>query len=288
MASALIFFVKEEQRSQYSGRPPGGLGAQSRAQLSKVLRASDGTLSPRQVAEILDLPPGKAARLLSRWAAQGWVARVRRGLYVPVPLEGRAGDAALEDPWLVAERLFSPCYIGGWSAAEHWGLTEQIFRSTLVLTVRKPRDRSPTLKGARFQLRTVNAQSLFGLKAVWRGRVKVSVSDPARTVVDMLVDPRLGGGLRGTVDTFRAFLDSKEWRDVASLVRYARRLGNGAVIKRMGFLLETYAPEEAEAIAGCRAHLSKGNARLDPGVPARRLVTAWRLWVPDSFVKARR
>lgn len=280
--------MTEEQRHQYSSRPAGGLGAQSRALLSKVLRASAGTLSPAQVAEILELPRGKAARLLSRWAAQGWVARVQRGLYVPVPLEGQAGDAALEDPWLVAERLFSPCYIGGWSAAEHWGLTEQIFRSVLVLTVRRPRNRAPVLMGTRFQLRTVDERNLFGLQTVWRGRVKVSVSDPARTVADMLVDPAMGGGLRGTVDVLRAFLGSREWRDIALLLQYATRLGNGAVIKRLGFLLETYAPEESEAIAVCRASLSKGNARLDPGVPARRLVTAWRLWVPDSLMEARR
>jgi hypothetical protein len=31
--------------------------------------------------------------------------------------------------WLVAHKLFSPCYIGGWIAAHHWGLTEQIFNS---------------------------------------------------------------------------------------------------------------------------------------------------------------
>ena len=275
----------EQRRSQYTSLPTGGLSPQSRAQLTRILRQTAGTVSPAEVAKILGLPAGKAARLLSRWAAQGWVARVQRGLYVPVPLDSDTTDVALEDPWIVAERLFAPCYIGGWSAAEHWGLTEQIFRSVLVLTVRRPRNRTPEFKGTKFQLRTVNPRHLFGLKTIWRGRAKVKVSDPARTVVDMLDDPALGGGLRGTVDVFRAFLESKELRDIGRLCEYADRLNNGAVMKRLGFLLETFAADEGEAIARCRQRLSKGNVRLDPALPSRRLVTSWRLWVPESWRK---
>jgi len=74
------------------------------------------------------------------------MSRVRRGLYVSVPLESRTADMPLEDPWLVADRLFSPCYIGGWSAAEYFGLTEQIFSTIIVMTVQKPRSRRPDIK----------------------------------------------------------------------------------------------------------------------------------------------
>ena len=58
-----------------------------------------------------------------------WVAR---GLYGPVPLEPERSDLLLEDSWPVAIGLYSPCCIGGWSAAEHWDLTEQIFRTAVV------------------------------------------------------------------------------------------------------------------------------------------------------------
>jgi len=42
---------------------------------------------------------------------------------------------------------------------------------------------------------------MFGLKSVWRGQVKVSVSDSTRTILDMLNDPRLGkkSGLLGLI-----------------------------------------------------------------------------------------
>ena len=275
--------MRELQRSIYTAIGAKGLSGQARAQLAELLRRSAGTVSPAQAARILQLPPDKTAKLLARWASQGWLARVRRGLYVPVPLEAQTPDVALEDAWLVAERLFAPCYIGGWSAAEQWGLTEQIFRTLMVFTTRKPRDRAPVLRRTSFQLRTVREQALFGLKPVWRGQVRVNVSDPSRTLADLLADPALGGGLRAMVDVLRAYLDSKEFRNLKLLLEYAERLENGAVFKRLGYLLERYAPIETDAIAFCRARLSQGNAKLDPVLPPKKLATAWRLWLPEGW-----
>lgn len=278
--------MSELKRSTYTDTGSKGLGWQSRARLGELLRRSTGTVSPEQAARLLNLPQDQAAKLLSRWASQGWLARVRRGLYVPVPLEAQSPDVALEDAWLVAERLFAPCYIGGWSAAEHWGLTEQIFRTLMIFTTRKLRDRAPVLRGTSFQLRSVREQALFGLKPVWRGQVRVNVSDPSRTLVDLLADPALGGGLRATVDVLRTYLDSKEFRNLKLLLEYVQRLGNGAVFKRLGYLLERYAPSETDAIARCRARLSQGNAKLDPALPPKKLATAWRLWLPEGWERA--
>ena len=88
------------------------------------------------VEETLAIPRVNAAKLLARWAAQGWLQRVRRGIYVAVPLESQRADSQPEDSWIIAEAAFSPCYISGWSAAEHWGLTEQVFRTVLFCVMR--------------------------------------------------------------------------------------------------------------------------------------------------------
>jgi predicted transcriptional regulator of viral defense system len=261
-----------------------GLGKADRERLSAVLRGTKGTISVAEAAEILDMPGSGAAKLLSRWAKKGWLARVRRGLYVSVPLESETADVPLEDAWVIAEKLFGPCYIGGWSAAEYWDLTEQIFRTLIVLTTQRPRDRKPTIKGTAFWLRTVPDSAMFGLRAVWRGPVKVNVSDATRTVLDLLGDPQLGGGLRSTVDMFRNYLNSEK-KDLKLLLEYAGQLGNGAVFKRLGFLLEQYAENEQDVIDSCYEKLTAGNTKLDPAVKAERLITRWRLWVPERWAK---
>lgn len=264
-----------------------GLGKADRERLAAVIRGTKGTISVAEATGILEVSRVDAAKMLSRWAAKGWLSRVKRGLYVPVPLESRTADIPLEEPWIIAERLYSPCYIGGWSAAEYWDLTEQIFRTVLVMTTQKPRDRSPDIKGTRFLLRSMSEKALFGLKTVWRGQVKVPVSDSTRTVLDMLNDPRLGGGLRPAVDVFTSYLKSEN-RDLTLLIEYGDRLGKGAVFKRLGFLLERLAPEEQEILAACRARLTKGNAKLDPALATDKLVTRWRLWVPETWIKEKR
>lgn len=256
-----------------------GLGKKDRERLASVIRETKGTISVGEAAGILEVSSVDASKMLSRWCRKGWLSRLRQGYYIPVPLESRTADIAIEDPWIIAERLYSPCYIGGWSAAEYWDYTEQIFRTIVVVTSQKPRDRTPNLKGTDFLIRTVSEKALFGLKSVWRGQVKVSISDATRTILDMLNDPEMGGGIRSTADMFNNYLNSEN-KNIVMLIEYAKKLGNGAVFKRLGFLLERFAPKEQAAIADCKSRLTKGNVKLDPKLPTEKLVTRWRLWVP--------
>lgn len=265
-------------------KPLAGIGKKDRERLSAVLRVAKGAVSVDEAAKTLGLSNAAAAKMLARWAQQGWLSRVRRGLYVPVPLESRTADVPLEDAWIIAFRLYSPCYIAGWSAAEYWDLTEQIFRTVVVMTTQRPRERTPNIKGTAFLIRTIAAGALFGLKPVWRGNVKVDVSDPSRTVLDMLSDPKLGGGIRSTADMFANYLGSDK-KNLALLLDYASQLGNGAVFKRLGYFLERLSPDDEAAIAQCRESLTTGNAKLDPQLPADKLITRWRLWVPSQWTK---
>ena len=263
---------------------PAGLSATSRSQLSKLLRDSPPVVTPGDAASVLGLTPSTAARRLAAWSRAGWLARVRRGAYVPVPIESESANVALDDPWSVATAMFAPCYVGGWSAAEHWGLTEQIFRSLCVMTATRPRDRRPVLRQARFELHTVPAAHFIGLKSVWRGGTRVQVSDPARTLIDMLAAPALGGGIRHVAEMLASLLREQP-KEFAKLGGYASKLGIGSVYKRLGYLLERDHPGQGVLIGACRANLSAGYAKLDPALPADRLATAWRVWVPASELR---
>jgi predicted transcriptional regulator of viral defense system len=263
-----------------------GIGKTDRERIAAILRASKGTISVDEAAGVLGASTSDAAKMLARWTKNGWMTRIRRGLYVPVPLESRTTDMVLEDPWIVAERLFTPCYIGGWSAAEYLDLTEQIFNTVVVMTVQKPRDRRPSIKGTAFWLRTMPEKAMFGLKPVWRGQVKVQISDPSRTLVDMLSAPALGGGIRSVSDMLSTYLQSGN-KNLELMIKYAQQLGNGAVFKRLGFLLELLASDETTIMDLCREKMTSGNANLDPGLSRDQLITRWRLWVPESWGQKR-
>jgi predicted transcriptional regulator of viral defense system len=259
-----------------------GIGKTDRERIAAIIRGTKGTVSVGEVASILNVASTDAAKMLSRWSKKGWMSRIRQGLYVAVPLESRTADVPLEDPWLIADRLFSPCYIGGWSAAEYFDLTEQIFSTVMIMTVQKPRDRRPIIKGTKFMLRTISAKAMFGLKPIWRGQVRISVSDPTRTLLDMLADPVFGGGIRSVKDMLVNYMRSEN-KNLKQFIEYGKQLGNGAVFKRLGFLLEKTSPDETEAIEQCRKMLTAGNAKLDPKLNNSKLITRWRLWVPENW-----
>jgi predicted transcriptional regulator of viral defense system len=139
-------------------------------------------------------------------------------------------------------------------------------------------------QGAIFVLQNVKPKRFFGLKTLWRGSVKVSISDPARTLVDMIATPDVGGGIDHVADSLSAYLATKT-ADRALLIRYANQFNNGVVFKRLGYLAETRLHDDKLA-AECRSRLTQGYARLDPALPRKKLSTAWRLWLPSAKKKA--
>lgn len=254
-----------------------------RPRLAAVLRASGDFINVESASKALGVPSADAVKVLARWNSQGWIKRVRRGLYVPVPLDTRTREQVLEDPWVLVPRLFGESYIGGWSAAEHWGLTEQLFRTVYVFTTQTVRTRQQTVEGTPFTLKHINPRLMFGTRPVWRGSTRVLVSTPARTLVDMLDDPATGGGMRHVADCLTAYIEQKS-NKLIELIELGDELGNGAVFKRLGFLLELQGADAA-LIEACRERMTTGLAQLDPALPCPRVITRWRLRVPATWSK---
>lgn len=255
-----------------------------RRRLSAVIRAAGDIIHIADAERALEIGHSEAAKLLSRWTGQGWLRRVGPGAYAPVELASLTSDRVLDDPWVLVPSLYGPAYIGGRTAAEHWDLTEQIFLDIVVMTARTVRGRNQQRHGANFTLKHVQRSTLFGTQTVWRGRTQVAVADVSRTVIDMLDDPELGGGVQHVADCVATYFNSKE-RDDDKLIGYAVRLDNGAVFKRLGFLAER-GSGSTELIGACKARLTHGNAKLDPAISCHRLNSRWRLLVPESWSRA--
>lgn len=194
------------------------------------------------------------------------------------PLDAAPGTVA-EDPWMLADTLYSPCYIGGWTAAGHWGLTEQLFRSTFVFTATHVRRREQTALGADFHLVRVSRRRVESVEPTWRGSVRVRVSSAVRTIVDALVNPTWMGGVRHAADVFLAYKES-EGANPAALAEELRRHGTGAAHKRAGWLATQLWPEASALLSRARLGRTTGTIKLDPAVARRgRMNKHWGLWV---------
>src|SRR5690606_26750147 len=142
----------ERNAIRISDGVPRGINAENRDRLTRLIREATGPFTATEAARILDLDLHRTRRFLAYMAARGWLARVQRGLYVAVPLDASEPTEWRADPWVVAAQVFAPCYIGGWSACEHWGLTEQLFRDVAVVSGRWTRKREPTVQGTTYRV----------------------------------------------------------------------------------------------------------------------------------------
>lgn len=269
-----------KRKSSDNKLPSNGLTAGLKAVLGKLSRgATQGLVSVEQTATFLRIPSRNAALLLGKLYRRGWLARVRRGLYYILPLETESSRQGIaSDPWVLASVAFSPCYIGGWSAAEYWGLTEQLFRSTFVATGWSARQKTMNLLNTEFFLVRVSKDRLRNSTDIWRGTSKVAVSDREQTIVDGLLNPTWVGGMRHLIDILRNYGDSSE-RNLDKLLSDAKRVGKGSALKRLGYLAEKLWPEEKRLIRAARAGVSKGFIKLDPSVKSRgKFVRRWGLW----------
>lgn len=264
----------------------GGISRANRELLAVLHRSFGAPFTVAEAASALGIDSDAARELLGYLFRRGWLARVRQGLYLAVPLGASTPGEWVEDPWIVAAKVFAPCYIGGWSAAEHWGLTEQVFRDVVVMTTQQTRRRDHILQDVPFVVTHRAEEKVFGLRQVWHREVRVRVSDPSRTLIDVLDDPSIGGGIRHVAAVVQEYLGS-DHRDDGQLVRYGDRLGNRSVFKRLGWIAELLGVD-GPLIAACADRRSSGLTRLDPTVDAPgRIVRRWGLRVNVELAERR-
>jgi predicted transcriptional regulator of viral defense system len=262
------------------GEELAGLSSQERELLQHFTATEQTTVGLDDILALHQYPRAAANKILSRLTRKGWLHRLKRGIYVIVPVSSPTSKPAIENAWPLAMQLFKPAFISGWSAAEHWGLTEQIFNTVALVTTTPQRSAVHKIGGVKFQTKVVPKKRFFGSKTEWFGSREVQIADPSRMVVDILDTPAFGGGGRHTVDIVRKYLGTNFFSPTL-LLEYAKRYGHGSIFKRLGFLAEeSKVPVSDEWNSFCRTHMSKGITKLDPDSPAKgRIVTKWKLLI---------
>jgi len=261
-----------------------GIGKKYRKRLSLVLSKKMAIIDAKSVAKILNTTINESRRFLYRWNQSGWVNRLKRGIYVPQPIDLVTENSTLEDPLIIAEKIYSPGYVGGFSAIKHWDLSEQIFETICYYTTKKIKHKEVVLGNTKFQLKNISNYKLFGTKTIWLQNTKVKISDPSKTIIDLLDDPITVGGMTIVFDLFQEYQNS-EFYDFNLLVEYGKKNKNMTVFKRLGFMLETRKIITPEQEATLLPLISKGLSLFDPGIRCLNITKKWNLKIPSSWKK---
>jgi len=234
------------------------------------------TFTFAEVERITGLSPASARSLIRHAVERGVVSRLEPGLFVLVPPElGRATEFA-GNPYLVVRQLASDAeyFISHGSAMElHRMVTQPQF---VIFTSVTKRLRNRTIHGTEFRFVLVRREDVFGVTTHWISKQdSVKVSDIERTVIDGLHLPAYCGGV---TEVAKGLWMRRGDVKAKRLIEYALRLGNGAVVRRLGYLLELYRLAPQEELRQIRSSLSATYAVLDPMQPAEGPhISAWRL-----------
>ena len=234
------------------------------------------TFAIADVASITGLPPAGCRNLVHKACRRGVMTRLKPGLYNLVPFQmGRASEF-VDDPCLIAREIVKPnsYYLSHGTAFEiHRMVTQPILAVHVSCTKRL---RSQTVGGYPFKFTQIRESQVFGTMEHRVNKVRcVVVSDLERTVIDGLRRPALLGGI---TEVAKGLWMKHEAMNVPRLVEYAKRLGVGAVIRRLGYLLELYRLANAETLDELRALLTHTYQRLDPLMPGEGShLSRWRL-----------
>jgi len=265
--------------------PSKTLGPRSALLVTALHERGRPIFSLADAQNITGLKAISARTLVHKLVARGVATRLRPGVFQLVPPELGRESEYLGNPYVVARELMgrTPYYLSHASAMD---IHNMVTQPQLVVCVTSPKAmRGRSVLGTEFRFIRCKPEHFFGTTEHWVNKQeKVTVSDLERTVLDGLRQPEYCGGV---TEVAKGLWIRRADVDVARLIEYALRLNVGAVMRRVGFLLEVYNLGAAADRERLRGHVTGTYSLLDPVMPAQGKHTArWHLQLnvdPDEF-----
>jgi predicted transcriptional regulator of viral defense system len=237
----------------------GQLGKIEAAFIAKI--GGHPTFSLAMAREILGhTKDDPTPQFLERLQSKGWIRRIRRGRFAVIPLSSGEDRSPQLHEFVVAMELVSPAVIAYWSALNHHGMTEQLPRTVFVATDHPVRRQPGDVLGVTYKIVSLKPDKMFGIAKEWIDEIPFSITDREKTIIDGL---DLAQHVGGVSEIAKALTGSWKMLDEKKLRKYAAKIGNSAVAKRLGFMMETLGLGDVDAFR-TEVRRATGFSALDP------------------------
>lgn len=251
------------------------LGPVSSHLITELSQSKKNVFSFEEAAKILKTDNKQVKKLLHDLVKKGWLKRIEKGKYFLVPLTADTTKPYTINQFLIASKLVHPYYIGFWSMLNYYGYTEQLVNTIFVVSPKKKKNLS--LLGINYKFIKVLEKKMFGLTEIKVNDMAVQVSDKEKTLLDCLDHPEYCGGI---TEVIKGIWNSREEIDSMKILEYAKKMGNSAVIKRLGYLLEILEMDKKIPVRTLQKMIRKGFSPLDPLLPQKgQYNSQWNLIV---------
>jgi len=248
------------------------LGIELVRRLSEEGKRIFTTQDARKAASSCGISDGYVLESLHYLANTGWVVRLKGGLYV---ISSSFPGMTPVHEFKIAMALVHPAAISHWSAMHFHGMTEQIPQRVYVTTthaipILKPdkkrkknqKSYSREINSVIYEFVKVKPERFFGTKEYWIGEVKVTITDPERTLIDGLIAPKYFGDWAEVYSAFESYISKL---DLDKTIDYSLRF-DAACAKRLGWILDRLGVKDS-ILQRLESVPIKGYRILDPTGP---------------------
>ncbi len=254
--------------------------------LVKLFSKNNKQVNSKQAVSLLRLSSCEAKDVLKHMMCLEWVKQTKAGNYtLNANTPEEVVDWNTDDPWVTASKVFKPCYIGGWSAAQYWKMTTEYLNGARVYTQKEVDAKAINIKHCVYSLKNTEPDLFFGLDTVIQQGVEVAISDPERTVLDFITVPYTvaSGGMDDAQQIFHFYMHSR-YKDLKRLRKYILQCHHAPILfKRFGFLMESFYPQEEDFIYFSQLRMTDEYASLDKTPIDNGLAQKWRICLPENW-----
>lgn len=229
-----------------------------------------------EAAEILSLSRGFTSKIIHQLTKKKKLQRIEKGKYLVIPPAAWKSGRFTEENLIIASQLIQPYYVSYWTALHFYGWTEQPSRTVFIATTKAKR--TVTVQGTSFKFVKLHPDKFFGFSEQWLGDQKVAIAAKEKSIVDCLDQPRYAGEI---VEVTKGLWNGKTGFDFRLMLDYIDQMGNAAVAKRLGYLLDTLGILNPIIRSELQKRLSYGYVDLDTHSAGARhtLSRDWRIRV---------
>ncbi|MBI5869237.1 MAG: hypothetical protein HZB43_13275 [candidate division Zixibacteria bacterium] len=237
-----------------------GIGSKEAELIAAISNRGLRVFTITEAAQLLNITNRAVSKLVHQLTQKRKLQPIEKARYLLIPPEAWKAGEYTEEGTIIASQLVKPYALAYWTALSFHGWTEQASRTIFVQTTKLKRP--VEIQGMTIRFVKLKAERFFGSEVHWMGSQQVVVTDKEKTIVDCLDQPRYCGEI---VEAAKGLWNGRDSIIPKRLLEYALRMGNGAVIKRLGFLAEILDVFDERYRRQLRKHVTPAFVALDPG-----------------------
>ncbi len=166
------------------------------------------------------------------------------------------------DEFLIALSINYPSYISFWTALNYYGLSDNTPKKIFLATTKYSKEIG------NFKFVKLSKAKFFGYIKIGN----LTIAEKEKAIVDSLLFPKYAGGIKEITKCIEA---GKKTLDIKKLIFFAEKAGSIAVLRRLGFILETLGIKGYQKIKD----IGRGYELLDPSLKRKNNLN--KRWLLD-------